>query len=723
MNSFKVLFKYIAKFKWQFVLRLILNGLSVLLISLPILLIRNLITDVFDNPDDGQALNMLWAYLGGLVIIIGTSSLLTYFSSILNTRIGESLIYTMRNDLYIALQRQSYSYFDENRTGDIMSKLTSDVENTRQFLTNTFVSLVNNIVQLVVTTILMLTLSPILTVSVVPICTAIAVMIYFYRKRIRPLYHTVRVEYGKLNSILQENVTGIRVVRAFAQESGEIKKFSNQNWELLNTNMNLTKAQAFYGPTMDIISNSSMIIIVMVGAWVAFELPGSDLQIGSLISFFIFLQLILGPVRFFGGFMASYQQMMASGDRIVGILNHTSEIREKENAVKMPDSAGSIDFKNVLFKYPNTDRSVLKEVNLNIKPGQKVAILGPTGCGKTTIINLIPRFYDVTEGQLLIDGIDIKDVTIRSLRSQIGMVAQDTFLFNISIKDNLTYGRVKATQEEIEEATKIANIHDFIIGLPDGYDTIVGERGISLSGGQRQRMAIARALLKDPRILIFDDSLSAVDVETEYLIQQALKRVMAGRTTLIITQRLSSIRDADKIVFLENGAVVEQGSHKKLMKMDGYYARLYKTLFKEQEKHLMELEQYTKEKELEQATPEMEEALAASATTSAKKTTKKRSRRRGRKRKTIEQTEEQLESVKKKLEIIKLKEEEKKIKKEEKEAELLKKREAKKKEEVEKWFEKKTESSETEEPEEKPGKATRGRSKAKLKTEERAKDD
>ncbi|MBN2150309.1 MAG: ATP-binding cassette domain-containing protein, partial [Candidatus Lokiarchaeota archaeon] len=658
----------------------ILNALGSLLISLPVLLIKNLVQDVFKSGD----MVMLGFYLIGLLVIVGGAGILGYFSGYMNARIGEKLIYKLRNDLYIALQRQSYSYFDENRTGDIMSKVTSDVDQTRHFLTDVLVQFLNSMIQIGIVIALMLVLSVELTLAIIPICASIFTMIILYRRRIRPLYRRIREVYGKLSANLQENVTGVRVVRAFAKEDVEIKKFSSSNYDLLNAHMGLIKLNTVFGPTMDLVANVSLVIVILLGAHVAINNVG-DVEVATLVSFFIYLQMILGPIRFLANFVGSYQQMVAAGDRIVGILHHTSEIAEKPTAIKMPRAIGQIAFQDVSFAYPGTSRNVLESVSMVINPGEKVAILGPTGCGKSSLVNLIPRFYDITVGNLLIDDIDVRDVRIKSLRSQIGIVAQDTFLFSISIKDNLLYGNIKASREEMEAAAKIANIHDFIVGLPEGYDTIVGERGISLSGGQRQRISIARSLLIDPRILIFDDSLSAVDVETEYLIQQALKRVMAGRTTLIITQRLSSIRDADKIVYLDNGKLVETGSHQELMARGGYYARLYKTLYRDQERHLLELEAYARQREAE--IPAFLPAEVVASDEPGEKTSKQIAKEQKKLDKIEQKRAQKIDEVKKKIEEAKLQEEELKKKEEEEAIEAAQKLEAKKREAIEKWFE------------------------------------
>ncbi len=695
-TTFKILLGYVWRLKRDFIGRIILNGLGTLLINLPILMIRNLVADVFDT---GDLVALSW-YLVFMLLFVLVSGLLNYGSGVLNARMGERLIYNLRTDLYLSLQRQSFAYFDENRTGDIMSKLTSDVEQTRNFLVHTLMQLLSSILQIGIAIGLMTSLSWELTLAIVPICVAIYVMIIDFRRRIRPLYRRVREEYGKLNSVLQENVTGVRVVRAFAKEKREVEKFSGQNWEFLNSNMGIIRLNAVFGPAMDLIGNLSLIVLVMFGAYLAFEVPSSSVSIAGLISFFIFIQLILGQVKFLAHFVTSYQQMIAAGDRLVGILTRTSEITEKTNAIKLPPVMGRLRYANVSFVYPGTQRKVLKDIDFTISPGEKIAILGSTGSGKSTLINLLPRFYDVTDGAIFLDDIDLRDVKIKSLRTQVGIVAQDTFLFNISIKDNIIFGNIKASQQEIEDAAKIANIHDFIMSLPEGYNTIVGERGISLSGGQRQRIAIARTLLMNPTVLVFDDSLSAVDVETEYLIQQALRRVMLGRTTLIITQRLSSIRDADKIIYIDNGHLVEMGTHAELMGRDGYYSRLYKTLFREQAKHLEALDAYTKEREVEHIPPSLEMLVPETADTLSK-TEREKIRDQRKQDKEAQKRAQKLEEAKRRLETIKQKEEDRKQKEEEHEQEILLRREAKKKEDIEKWFERDTRASTQDHPDQK----------------------
>jgi len=367
MSTFKKLFGYLWRLKTEFIVRLLLNSLSSLLILVPILMINNFVKDVFDTGN----LTKLWLYMGGMLLLVVGAGVFQYFSSILNTRIGEKLIYRLRNDLFLALQRQSHAYFDENRTGDIMAKLTSDTEQSRVFLTNTLTSLLNTFIQMIITVVLMLILNVILTLAIVPICFFIFLSIYFYRIRVRPQYRAVRVKYGKVNSILQENVTGVRVVRAFAQEEVEMKKFTESNLELLNSRMDVIKTNTLFHPAMDAVSNVAMIVIIIVGTWIAFDSNLGGLEVGELVSFFVFIQMILGNVKFLGGFMSSYQQMMAAGDRVVGILEHTSEIVEKETGIKLPEIQGRITFDKMSFAYKGTNRMVLKDISLKIKPGQK----------------------------------------------------------------------------------------------------------------------------------------------------------------------------------------------------------------------------------------------------------------------------------------------------------------------------------------------------------------
>ena len=398
--------------------------------------------------------------------------------------------------------------------------------------------------------------------------------------KIGPRFWEIRQKTAELTTVIQENVTGMRVVKTFVREDYEINKFSAYARNLLQKNLEITKLWSFFFPLMDFIAGLGSIAVLWYGGW---QIMNGNLTLGEFIAFNMYLMQLMWPIRMLGFIINVSKEAMASGQRIFEILDTKSEVEESPDAKPLPQIDGYVRFENVSFKYETSDELVLKNFSLDVKPGETVAILGATGSGKSTLINLIPRFYDPTSGVITIDNIDIKTITLESLRSQIGIVLQDTFLFAMSLKDNIAYGRNNATMEEIINAAKAANIHDFIDSLPKGYDSEVGERGVTLSGGEKQRVAIARALLMNPKILILDDSTSSVDTETEHLIQNAIATLVIGRTTFVIAQRLSTIKRANKIVVLENGEIVEQGTHDELMEKGGIYTEIYNMQFKQQE--------------------------------------------------------------------------------------------------------------------------------------------
>jgi ATP-binding cassette subfamily B protein len=395
-----------------------------------------------------------------------------------------------------------------------------------------------------------------------------------------PRFRALRQKYADVTTAIQENITGARVVRTFAQEDHEVNRFSTQVHGLLQMNLKIARLWASYFPLMDFLSVLGIIFILWFGGW---QIMKGQLTLGQFVAFNMYLMMLMMPVRMLGFIINTSQEAIASGRRIFEILDTKSEVEESPHARPLPSIKGHIKLEYVSFGYETGDVLVLRNFDLDVQPGETVALLGATGSGKSTVINLIPRFYDPTSGRITVDGIDIRDITLESLRRQIGIVLQETYLFAASLKDNISYGKTDATMEQIIAAAKAANIHDFIASLPKGYDTDVGERGVTLSGGEKQRVAIARALLMDPRILILDDSTSSVDTETEHLIQNALERVMRDRTTFVIAQRLSTVKRADKIVVLEGGEVVEQGTHEDLLEKGGIYADIYNMQFRQQE--------------------------------------------------------------------------------------------------------------------------------------------
>ena len=511
----------------------------------------------------------------GLTIIVGT---LYFVQRYVNTYFSQKVVYDIRNDVFATLQNQSFAFYDKVHTGQLLAKVTTDIDRIRGFLGWQLTFLINSMFLLAATLYSMFTMNLRLTMLLLLLMPPLFLAFYYFGKKIRPLFQQMREQYGNLTSVLHENIAGIRVVRAFAREDFERRRFKSENDKYFETTLASVRVRAFFIPLIAFLIGLGTIVIFWYGGS---EAISGTLTIGALVAFNAYLAMLVMPMRFLGFFVSGYQLSMAAGDRVFGIMDAEREIKEKPNAITLPKLQGGVRFENASFSYEK-GQQILRNINIEAKPGETVALLGATGSGKSTIIRLIPRFYDVTSGKITVDGYDVRDVKLRSLREQIGIVSQETFLFTLSIKENIAYGKPKATMDEIVEAAKTARAHEFISAFPNGYDTRVGERGVTLSGGQQQRIAIARALLSDPKILILDDSTSSVDVETEYEIQRALQVLLENRTTFLITQRVSTIRNANKIVVLENGEVAEEGTHETLMTKKGAYYRIYQTLYEAQ---------------------------------------------------------------------------------------------------------------------------------------------
>lgn len=508
-----------------------------------------------------------------LIMISALVGAVRYLQRYILAYVSQRAAFEIRSDLYSSLLEQSFSFYDEQRTGQLMARATSDVDQLERFFGFGLTQLVSSILLFSMVLYTIINMSPQLTLVSMIVLPLIMFTTLRFAGRIGPIWLRIRNQFGDISSAVQENLMGVRVVRGFAMEGYEEEKFMRLCDEYFETNMEGARLRSFYMPLASMLTSMGVALIIWYGG---LQVISGALSLGTLIAFYFYLIRLAGPVRMFGFMVATFQRGMAAAERIFEIIDKPSEVAEREGAIELTDVKGHIVFEDVGFSYDGRNM-VLKGINLDVKPGMKVAILGATGSGKSSIINLIPRFYDVTEGRITIDGYDVRDVTIRSLRKHIGVVRQDPFIFSTTIRENIALGVENPRFEDIVEAARRAQMHDFISSLPEGYDTRVGERGVTLSGGQKQRIAIARALLKNPKILILDDSTSSVDVWTEYEIQRALKELMENRTTFIITQRISTIRDADYIVVLGRGKIVEEGTYEQLMSKKGIYYRLYKT--------------------------------------------------------------------------------------------------------------------------------------------------
>lgn len=515
------------------------------------------------------------------IVAVGfTQGIFTFLRSYMFQFLAERVGYDIRNQLYSHMQYLPFSFFDRSHTGQLMSRGTEDINAIRRFLMFSMRMLVQTGGMLVIITIILFTINwqlALISLALTPILVGAAVN---FGRTIRPLYLAVQQQFGVMTTRMQENLAGTRVVRSFAQEDREIEEFDSELQRLYDRHMDAIKRSAFYFPLMTLLSMISVAIILWYGGRLIVQ---NQLTVGQLSAFYLYLAMLQGPIRQLGFVINSVARAMASGDRIFEVLDARPSIRTKPDAIELGTIEGHVKFENVWLKYPGNSEYALRDVNLEAEPNQRIALIGATGAGKSSITALIPRFYDVTDGRVLVDGHDVRDVDLESLRRQVGIVLQDTFLFSVSIRDNIAYGRQEATEEEVIAAARAARAHDFILEMSEGYDTVIGERGVSLSGGQKQRIAIARGLLMDPAILILDDATSNVDTETEYAIQLALAELMKDRTTFVIAHRLQTLKSADQILVLDKGRIVERGQHDDLLEHGGIYANIYELQLREQE--------------------------------------------------------------------------------------------------------------------------------------------
>lgn len=565
--------------------RLAVAWLSVIGAGAFLLITPKLLGWAIDYGIKTQHQNRIWVLVAASLAILGSAcmrGLSTYGQQYLGEWLSQRVAYDLRNKIYNRLQHLSFAYHDTHQTGQLMSRATQDVEAVQRFVQMVILRTLYLALVLVASLVLMILVNWRLALVTWPFLLIIAATSARFNMIQRVIWTRVQNGLARLTTVLQESLSGIRVVKAFGREEQEIAKFDKEALALFNDSYQSSQLQAISTPAITGIWMLGMAATIWFGGR---EIAFGRLTQGELASFALYLTLLQMPVRMLGFLITATARGYSAGQRIFEILDAESSVKELANAPALGRVKGHVLFQNVSFGY-NAVSPVLRNININAQPGQVIALLGPTGSGKTTVVNLLPRFYDVTDGQITIDGTDIRTVTLASLRRSIAIVQQDVFLFSATIRDNISYGAPGATQEQIEVAAKAARIHDFIVGLPQGYDTWVGERGITLSGGQKQRVAIARTLLLDPPILVLDDSTSSVDTETEYLIQQALQEVMKGRTTFVIAQRLRTVKMADQILVLNRGQMVEQGRHEDLIHTNGFYQNIYDLELRDQEEAL-----------------------------------------------------------------------------------------------------------------------------------------
>lgn len=575
MDNIKRMLSYYKPYMRIFVADMffaLLEAAAVLVIPI---LVRYITQEVIYRPAD-EALHTI--YLLGLfmVALVAVECYCKYFISNYGHVMGARMEYDMRAEIFAHYQKLSFSFYDDQKVGQLMSRITSDLFDITELLHHGPENLVISVIKIVGAFIILVSISPLLTVAAFALIPVMFVYAYIFNKKMKRAFKRNRVQIAEINAQIEDNLSGIRVVKSFANEGVEKKKFKKGNDGFLDAKKDSYRYMGGYHAGLGAFTLLIQIVVLVTGA--VFITRGM-VTVTDLITFLLYIGIFTEPVKTLIDFTEQFQNGYTGFERFMEIINIEPDIKDRENATDMKEVTGDIEFENVTFQYEDNSEKVLNHVNLSVKAGSYMALVGSSGAGKSTLCSLIPRFYDVTGGCIRIDGTDIRDIKLKSLRSHIGIVQQEVYLFVGTIYDNIRYGKPDATREEVIRAAKNANAHEFIMSMPDGYETDIGQRGIKLSGGQKQRISIARVFLKNPPILIFDEATSALDNESEKVVQESLEVLAKNRTTFVIAHRLSTIRNAEKILVLTEHGIEESGNHEELMEAGGIYKKLYEMQF------------------------------------------------------------------------------------------------------------------------------------------------
>ncbi|PFN99422.1 multidrug ABC transporter ATP-binding protein [Bacillus sp. AFS076308] len=566
MQSIRWVWGYIKNFR----IRLFSGLFLALAVSMLNMLNPYFAGKIVDKVIYGHQNNLLWPFLGTMIGVTVIKTVIRYNYQLMFEAVSQNVIFKIREQLYDRLQHLDFSFFDRTKTGDIMARMTGDLEAVRHFTAWAIYMIFENLTILLIAIGFMFYINPLLALAMI----AVTPIIGFFATRlsftVKPTFTEIRGQFARLNSVVQENISGNRVVKAFAKEDYEIDKFSVENEAFKEKSLDSAKVWEKYLPVLDSLAGVLTVVMILVGGIMVIN---GSLTFGELVTFNSLIWALNNPMRMAGWLINDVQRFIASAEKVEDLLNTEPEITNEANRAAIRHISGGVEFNHVSFSYG--DEQVLKDISFKVLPGQTVGIIGPTGAGKSTLVNLLSRFYDTAGGEVIVDGLKVRDWDISKLRDSMAMVMQDIFLFSDTIEGNIAYGNPDATLEMVQSAAKMAEAHDFITNLPEGYDTIIGERGVGLSGGQRQRIALARAILKNPSVLVLDDTTSAVDMETELRIQRTLKSLLKEKTCFIIAHRISSVKEADLILVMENGEIIERGKHKELLAKKGYYYKVF----------------------------------------------------------------------------------------------------------------------------------------------------